>query len=189
MKESILDQTFKNKNFSDQKLPSGEYDNCTFMNCNFSKTDISVVTFLECKFDTCNFNETMLKETSFQNVIFIDCKLLGTDFSICNNFLFAVEFNRCNLDYTSFYNFNIKKTVFKDCSMKEVDFTETILTGSQLDNCDLTGAIFERTIAEKVDFRTAKNFVIDPEINNLKKARFATLGLIGLLAKYDLDIR
>ena len=188
MKNPILDQVFENKNFSDQKLPSREYDNCTFMNCNFSNTDMSVVTFLECKFDTCNFNKTMLKEASFQEVTFIDCKMLGTDFSICNNFLFAVEFNRCNLDYASFYNFTIKKTVFKDCSMKDVDFTETILTGSRLDNCDLTGAIFERTIAEKVDFRTAKNFVIDPEINNLKKARFTISGLVRLLTKYDLEV-
>lgn len=188
MSNLILDQTFENKNFTNQKLPAKEYDNCTFMNCDFSKTDMSVVTFLECKFDTCNFNETMLKETSFQDIVFMDCKLLGANFSICNNFLFAVEFNRCNLDYVSFYSFNIKKTLFRNCSMKEIDFTETILTGSQLDNCDLTGAIFEKTIAEKVDFRTANNFVIDPEINNLKKARFTTSGLVGLLTKHDLEV-
>ncbi|WP_025663683.1 pentapeptide repeat-containing protein [Aquimarina megaterium] len=188
MSHPIIDKTFENKDFSNQKLPSKEYDNCTFVNCNFSKTDMSVVTFLECRFDTCNFNTIMMKETSFQEVVFDACKMLGLDFSTCNDFLFEVEFNHCNLDYVSFYGFSMKNTTFNDCSLKEADFTDADLTGSILSNCNLSGAIFERTIAEKVDFRTAKNFIIDPEINKLKKAKFSTSGLIGLLTKYDLTI-
>ncbi len=188
MNNSILDQTFENKNFSEQKLPAREYDDCIFINCNFSDADLSVVTFLECKFDGCNFNNVMIKETSFQEVVFKECKMLGIDFSTCNNFLFSIKLDRCNLEYASFYGFTIKNTVFRDCNLKSADFTETNLTGSVFANCDLAEAVFERTNASKADFRAAKHFSIHPETNTLKKAKFSTRDLAGLLMKYDLDI-
>ncbi|MEW7276964.1 pentapeptide repeat-containing protein [Aquimarina sp. 2201CG1-2-11] len=182
----IIDKNFKNQSFSDQKLPSKEYDNCTFVNCDFSNTNMSVVTFLECTFDSCKFSDVMMKETSFQEVIFINCKLLGIDFSVCNDFLFSVVFEHCNLDYISFYGFTMKNTRFIGGSLKKADFTETNLTGTIFDNVDLADAVFEKTIADKVDFRTARNFCINPEINSLKKAKFKVADLGGLLSKYDL---
>ncbi|WP_271767671.1 pentapeptide repeat-containing protein [Aquimarina algiphila] len=188
MSNSILDQTFNNKNFSGQKLPAREYDNCIFFNCNFSDTDLSVITFLECKFDRCNFNNVMMKETSFQEVVFTECKMLGVDFSTCNDFLFTIELDHCNLEYASFYGFKLKNTIFRSCNLKRADFTETNLTGSVFANCDLAEALFERTIASKTDFRSAKNYNINPESNMLKNAKFSALGLQGLLMKYDLDI-
>ncbi|MBQ4819174.1 pentapeptide repeat-containing protein [Aquimarina sp. MMG016] len=184
-----IDKTFENQNFSDQKLPSREYDNCTFVNCDFSSTDMSVVTFLECRFDNCKFSSVMMKETSFQEVVFVECKMLGLDFSTCNDFMFSVEFGKCNLDLASFYGFVLKNTVFNNCNLKEADFTETDLTGSVFHNCNLSNAVFKNTIAERVDFRTAENFTIDPENNRLKKAKFSTSGLSGLLEKYDLIVK
>jgi len=54
--------------------------------------------------------------------------------------------------------------------------------------CDLSGAIFSETILEEADFRTAFYFSIDPEKNKLKKAKFTSNGLQGLLHKYQLNI-
>jgi hypothetical protein len=50
----------------------------------------------------------------------------------------------------------------------------------------LKRAIFENTNIEKVDFRSSYNYVINPEIHNVKKAKFSLSGLIGLLAQYAL---
>jgi hypothetical protein len=49
-------------------------------------------------------------------------------------------------------------------------------------------ARFERTVLEKVDFRTSYNFSIDPEVNRMKKARFSLAGIAGLLGKYDIVV-
>jgi fluoroquinolone resistance protein len=49
-------------------------------------------------------------------------------------------------------------------------------------------ATFDHTILEIADFRSAFNYTIDPEINKLKGAKFSTLGLSGLLAKYNIEI-
>ncbi len=189
MQTSISDQNIDNQFFTDKKLPAREYDNCTFIKCDFSKADMSVVTFLECRFEYCNFGPTMMKETSFQEVFFLECKMLGVDFSACNDFMFSVTFDSCNLDFVSFFSFKLKNTVFTNCSLKETDFTETELTGSVFDTCDLFKAVFENSILEKVDFRTAKNFTINPESNRMKKAKFSKSGLLGLLAQYDLEIQ
>ena len=72
--------------------------------------------------------------------------------------------------------------------MKEADFTETDLTGSVLDNCDLAKAVFDRTILTGADLRTSYNYSIDPDNNKIKKARFSVYGVSGLLGKYDIVI-
>jgi len=82
----------------------------------------------------------------------------------------------------------LKKLIFKNCNLTEVDFTEADLSAALFDHCDLAKALFENTILEKADFRTSYNYSIDPEMNKIKKARFSTPGIAGLLDKYDIDI-
>jgi hypothetical protein len=41
---------------------------------------------------------------------------------------------------------------------------------------------------EKADFRTSYNYSINPEVNRIKKAKFSTAGIAGLLCKYDIEI-
>ncbi len=82
----------------------------------------------------------------------------------------------------------IRKTLFKDCSVKEVDFSETDLADSSFINCDLTRSFFQHSILEKADFRSALNYSIDPELNRIKKARFAVSGVAGLLDKYQIIV-
>jgi hypothetical protein len=55
-------------------------------------------------------------------------------------------------------------------------------------NCDLLHACFMYSIVEKADFRTARNYAFDPELNKIKKAKFSFPAVAGLLAKYDIDI-
>jgi len=114
--------------------------------------------------------------------------MLGLHFDNCNEFLFTVEFDNCFLNLSSFYKRKLKKTNFYNSSLQEVDFTETDLTGSLFDNCDLNKAIFENAILKKADFRTSYNYSIDPEINQIKKAKFSMTGIAGLLNKYDIEI-
>ncbi|WP_456376701.1 hypothetical protein [Lutibacter sp.] len=46
----------------------------------------------------------------------------------------------------------------------------------------------ENKVFEKVDFRTAFNYSINPEINCLERAKFSLQGLSGLLEKYNIDM-
>ena len=82
----------------------------------------------------------------------------------------------------------MKKTNFINCSIKEVDFSEVDLTLSVFQNCDLSNSTFNQTILDKVDLRTAVNYVIEPNSNRIKKTKFSLTGLPGLLANYDIIV-
>jgi len=179
---------FEKLNLSLEPLGKGEYENCTFKNCDFSNADLSDYKFYGCVFFGCNMSLAKLYKTAFMDVSFKECKLLGLLFENCNEHGITISFENCNLTHASFFKRKIKKTIFKKCMLQEVDFSECDLSGALFDNCDLMQAKFERSILEKADFRTAYNYALDPEINKLKKAKFAQSGLAGLLHKYDLDI-
>ena len=72
--------------------------------------------------------------------------------------------------------------------MISVDFTETDLTETVFDSCNLEGAIFENSNLQKVDFRTAFNYTLDPEKNKIANAKFSRDGALGLLKKYNIQI-
>ena len=184
----VVGKLIKGIVYTEKRLSVSEYDNCSFINCDFSSSDISNCTFIECKFEDCNLSNTLTKNTAFQEVIFLNCKIVGLKFNSCSHFLLSFSFKNCQLNLSSFYQLKIKTTQFNDCSLQEVDFTEADLTSSVFNNCDLNRAIFDQTNLEKVDFRTATNYDIDPENNQIKNAQFSRGDLIGLLKKYRIKI-
>ncbi|MDB9883268.1 pentapeptide repeat-containing protein [Bacteroidia bacterium] len=119
---------------------------------------------------------------------FADCKQLGFHFANANRFILELDFVNCQLDYASLYQLKLPKLRFHDCSLKDADFVEADLSGGTFDGCDLYAATFERTNLSGVDFRTAKNYNLDPEINTMTRAKFSIQGLAGLLDKHKLQI-
>jgi len=183
-----LEKTFQKINFSLNPLPKGEYELCTFINCDFSNTDLSNMVFVSCEFVACNLSLVSINDTSFREVNFKDCKMLGLRFDTCHKFGLELNFNSCNLNHSSFYKVKLKKTSIKDCQLQETDFTECDLTASKIENCNFLNASFDHTVLEKADLRTSYNYLINPEQNNIKKAKFSLSGVGGLLTKYDIEI-
>ncbi|MCB0559702.1 MAG: pentapeptide repeat-containing protein [Lewinellaceae bacterium] len=181
-------KAFKEKDYTLKSLPRGAYEDCSFISCNFANSDLSEMNFVDCQFLNCDLSMAELANTTWRSAQFKDCKMLGLHFEHCNELLFSVAFESCRLDLSSFYQRPMKHTLFKNCSLQEVDFAEADLAGSTFENCNLSGAIFERSVLEKADFRTAWNFIIDPELNRVRKAKFASAGLAGLLSKYDIEV-
>ena len=87
-----------------------------------------------------------------------------------------------------FFQLKIPSTQFISCNLQELDFTETILTTSVFDCCDLKGAIFDASNLEKSDFRTTFNFTINPENNKLKGGKYRKENIYGLLNNYQIVI-
>jgi uncharacterized protein YjbI with pentapeptide repeats len=114
--------------------------------------------------------------------------MVGLHFEDCHAIFFDAHFADCVLDLSSFFRRKLGGNTFAGCSLKEVDFTEADLEGASFTGADLQGAVFDQTNLEKSDFREAIGYVIDPERNRLKKAKFDLAGLPGLLGKYDLSI-
>jgi uncharacterized protein YjbI with pentapeptide repeats len=114
--------------------------------------------------------------------------MLGIHFDACNPFLFSIYCEGCLLNLSSFYKMKLKGVKFISCSLHEVDFSEADLSRGLFADCDLMGAIFDNTLLLNSDFRTARNFAIQPEKNKLRKTKFSNQGLAGLLSHLDLII-
>lgn len=179
---------FSNVDYVEKTLRNREFVKCEFVSCNFHKSDLSGNEFDNCTFKQCDFSMVDITNTGFRNAKFIGCKMLGLDFTRCSKFAFSFQFEQCYLDYSNFFGTKLRKTIFDNCMLKEVEFSETDLTSSEFKKCDLTGATFSNSLLEKVDFRTAINFAIDPDTNKLKRAKFSALNLAGLLFRHNLDI-
>jgi fluoroquinolone resistance protein len=182
------DKIIEKTDYSVNYLPKGQYENCSFLNCVFSNSDLTDIHFVDCVFRDCDFSLAKLYNTLLNDINFFNCKLLGLRFDICNDSGLSFNFENCNLKLSSFYKLKLKKTFFKNCNLQEVDFSEADLTGAVFKNCDLQRAGFQNTNLEKADLSSSYNYSIDPEKNKLKKARFSSPGILGLLDKYDLVI-
>lgn len=186
--EELYGETFSKKDYTQNPLPQGEYENCIFENCNFSGASLSGCIFLECTFDGCNLSLAKLSNATFRDVQFKGCKMLGLRFDECNKFLFQITAENCNCNNASFYDTKLAKTTFKNTTFHEADFSSCDLTSTLFERCDLLHATFDNTTLEKADLRTALNISLDPENNRIRKAKFSLMSLPGLLGKYGIEV-
>lgn len=178
------DETFERAD----ALQKGEYEHCTFSNCNFSEHDLSGFRFVDCLFVGCNMSLANLNKTAIRDVVFKECKLLGLRFDRCDSFGLSFSFDGCQLNHSAFSKTKIKKMHFRNSQLQGVDFSETDLSGAVFEYCDLLDAVFDFSVLEGTDFRTAYNYSIDPQTNKIKKAKFSMDGIKGLLDKFDIRI-
>ena len=187
-KPFITDKHFRNEDYSKTRLSRGEYEECIFETCQFQSGFLDNQNFTACEFLACDLSNTNIKHTIFNDVVFKECKLVGLRFENLNDSLLSLRFYNCQLDFTSFFQLRLKNTLFKNCSLLETDFTEADLTSSSFPDCNFEKAIFDNTILNKADLTSALNLALDPENNQLKKARFGKESVLGLLKKYDIVI-
>lgn len=182
------DKTFEKVVYAEKVVKGREFQSCSFINCDFSNSEFYYSKFMDCKFEGCNLSMMKLSESTVNNVTFSNSKILGVNFSECQDFLFSVMFDSCILDYSSFQGKKMLKTKFIRTSMKEVNLNKTNLSSSLFDQTDLSGALFEATNLSSANLISAYGFAIDPELNIIKKASFSQHGLAGLLARYQINI-
>ena len=178
----------QSKDFSNKWLDETEYENIKFLNCDFTNARLNGIEFIDCTFESCNFSNAILDTASLKNCIFHECKLLGVSFSAIRDFGFEIHMKQCNLSFASFDKKKVYKSTFQHCNMEGVNFTQADLSKSKLSECNMLDALFNNTNLSGVDFRSNTNFVIHPETNNIKKARFQSQDLRRLLVGYNILI-
>ncbi len=182
------DIVFNAQCFAGQITRGGEYNNCTFKKCDMKESQFILAKFIDCIFEECDLSMMKWDRSDLNGIAFKQCKILGVNFSLCSDFLFSVRFESCMMDYCSFMGKKMHKTKFIKSSLKETTFTQADLTGSEFDECNLLDTVFRQSNLTSVNFSTAYDFIIDPELNTMNKAVFATHSLPGLLHRYNLRI-
>ena len=185
---NFYDQKFENLSSGNMSLEKGEYESCSFAGCDFSSADLSECRFMDTTFTECDFSNARLIDTSFQDVVFISCKMQGLFFPDCNSFGFDVTYQKCLLNYSVFQQMKLKRIQIMDSQLQSADFSGADLSEAVICCCDLKDATFEQTNLEKADLRGSRNYVIHPEVNRLKGARFSLPEVVGLLSRYGIKV-
>lgn len=167
---------------------TNEYECCTFKNCDFSGAYLTSTRFIDCEFVECNLSNIHVEETSFLDCVFCNCKMLGIQFDRCNHLLFSAKFESCQLDHSTFYQMKLQQSEFDGSSMEGVDFTDAELKGAKITYCNLFNAKFERTNLQGADLTGSTRFSIDPEQNQISKAKFSQSELEGLLTQHNIKV-
>lgn len=186
MKDIHVIDVLENIDFTTQNLPSDRIENMHFKNCQFN--DVAHIDFTDCLFENCNLSNVNFNNCKMDNVGFKESKTLGIDLSKTKDFGFEIHFSDCALDYSIFDYKKMNKSSFENCQFTEANFTNTDLSKCKFNNCTFQGAVFVKTNLTSVDFRTCSQFQIDPQDNFIKKAKFRTQDLAGLLYRYDIVI-
>jgi fluoroquinolone resistance protein len=113
---------------------------------------------------------------------------MGVNFSRTKDFGFSVHFTACNLSYASFDKKKLNKSSFRDSHLRGANFTQCDLSKCTVEQCNFIEAVFMHTDLSGVDFTSNTHFLIDPNLNKVKKAKFSQHSLSGLLYLYDIII-
>jgi uncharacterized protein YjbI with pentapeptide repeats len=182
------DQVFHYQDHSVQQPVIGTYEGCTFLHGNFTGADFSNCRFIDCRFEHCILDRVNVNQVSFSDVQFLHCKMQGIYFDQANAHVFIIRFEDCWLNFCCFQDRKMANFQFKQCELQETDFSNCDLSSVVFQECNLQRAIFHHTNLSKADLRTAFHYSIDPEKNQLTKARFSLSGIAGLLEKHKIEI-
>ncbi len=172
--------------FSDLVLEGHSFDDCEFRSCRFDHGSFGGVIFSTCRFDQCQLTLVSLKHATLADVEFVGCKLVGVNFSECDDLRFSITLNESVLDSVVIFDRRMKGTRILGCRVRDSE-----LSGNDLRNADFSGTTFERTNfsrcnLENADFSSCRGYLIDPSTNRLKNAKFSLpeaesfLGFLGI---------
>lgn len=175
--------------FSQKPPEPGLYESCKFTQCHAGSAGFRGLVLADCQWEGGSWVSVPIGDSlALRGVIFRNTEIRQCDFSRLNTLGLSLSFESCKLEHVLFNELNLSKTKFLDCIFRSCDFTGTNLKGADFSNSSLDQVVFSRSNLEKADFRTARDFVINPADNQMKGARFSALNLAGLLQHWGLSL-
>ena len=184
------DRTFEGLDLAGEEIRAKEFAGCTFVGCSFLETAFAGCRFVDCEFVRCDLSLCRVEDCSFTTVKFLDSQVIGVNWTEASWPAFGLShtigFERCALNHSTFIGLRLKRVEMVDCQAREVDFSEADLSLADCRGTDFEGSRFLRTDLTEADFAGAKNYTIAPNLNVLRKTKFALPEAMALL--YGLDI-
>ena len=184
------ERSFDGLALAGKEVRAKEFADCTFTGCSFLETRFAGCRFVDCAFVRCDLSLCRVEDCSFTTVRFVDCQVIGVNWTEASwpafGLSYTIGFERCALSHSTFIGWRLKRVEMVDCQAREADFSEADLSLANCTGTDFEGSRFVHTDLTQADFRGAKNYAIAPNLNVLRKTRFALPEAMALL--YGLDI-
>ena len=163
---------FINIDFDTVPIDSRSFESCTFSSCRFFNMTLSETAFRSCLFDKCELVLAKLHTVTLDAVLFRACKIMGVNFSSCNDFGFMVDFSNCTINNSIFYGLNFKKRTILECTIADSDLSDCDFTEADFSDTHFKEVTVHNCNFEKADFRSAIGYSINPLTNQMRNARF-----------------
>ncbi|MGO4528197.1 pentapeptide repeat-containing protein [Paenibacillus sp. 2TAF8] len=186
-KTEYRDRLIENVTLDLQEVSKVSFENVVFRHVTILESSMEHCEFTDVRFEHCDFSNVNLQNSFMHRTEWVNCKLVGTDFSgsrwqnvsvlqsVCDygNFRFGhfkqVEYFECSLIGADFAYLKLQKIAYGACKLDQVTFTGTAMKGMDLSDCELDALVL--TIEDLA------GCVIAPH----QAATFA--GLMGLIIK------
>lgn len=167
---------------SGEHLLDVEAEGCRFVSCDFSGARLEDWSLVDCELLSCDLTLLEVPRSSFRGVRFVECRLLGVDWSAAATALgFRVRFEGCVLDGSSFVGLAPEDLEMRECRGRDLNFAGADLTGARFPGTTLEGARFQETNLTGADFSGATNVLFDPAANRLDQTRVSLESAVGIL--------
>ncbi|MGJ8581123.1 MAG: pentapeptide repeat-containing protein [Psychromonas sp.] len=190
--QQYFDVCFDKQDLLTSDLLETEFEECEFNDCDFSSTVFRGCKFLNCSFNRCNLSLIKVPHSRFFDVNFVECKLLGIDWTVAYWPTFHLDaelkFYKCILSDGSFFGLTLNELIFEECKLHDVDLREGDFANSSMTYCDFANSLFMRTNLQHVDFSESSHFDIDVLENNIAKATFSRYEALNLLSSLDITL-
>lgn len=173
--------------YEEQHVRYRMFDSCTFTKSNLKGCLFEHCKFENCTFDDCDLSLVKFRNTSFNRVTIKNSKAIGILWYTVNDPL-DLYFENAKINFSSFWKKNLKKIRFMNCMAEEVDFSECNLVQADFTGTDLMNAKFFQTDLSQANFVGAANYLIDPQVNKLKKAKFSLPEALSFLSVLGITI-
>lgn len=124
---------------------------------------------------------------------FEDSKVIGINWTLADwssaKLGGPMRFSRSIVNHSTFIGLDLKEIHFRDCVVVDVDFRETDLSRADFSGTNLAKSLFGNANLTGANLSSARNYDIDPGINNLTGAKFSMPEAMSLLYNMDIDLR
>ena len=190
--QQYFEATFKNLDMQSLVCVGTEFEECTFVDCNFSEATFEKCNFINCSFTRCQLSLINLPYTRLFNVNFLECKLVGVDWTRATwsqyHKDFEISFRQCILNDSSFFGLTLQGLVLDECKVHDVDFREGDFSKAVMTYCDFTHSLFMSTNLQAANFTESSQFLINVLENQLQGAKFSKFEAVYLLESLGIEL-
>ena len=134
------------------EIENSTLDGVTFVGQSMPRVNASRSALVGCDLSGARFD-------SLRNVRFVDCKLVGADFS--GGQLLDVSFERCVLRIVNFRMVTLRRVQFVDSTLHDVDALDLDAEDVAFTGSDLEKVNIDRLRARRVDFRGTRQLGLE----------------------------
>ncbi|NTV31469.1 pentapeptide repeat-containing protein [candidate division WWE3 bacterium] len=186
-KVEYFEEKINGINITEKVISDTYFEECDFSQCTFINCQLNMCRFLNCTFTSCMFSAINPLGSRFIDTTFTKSKVLSFDWSQTQE-VRGLVFINSQLDYSNFRMIEIPKLIMTGCIAKGASFEDVNLTEADFSDTDLEEAVFFKANLTKANFKGARNYVIDPNTNKLKKTRFSYPDVMSLLTCLDIIV-